>query len=951
MGEEDCYLSTKVKKSVQPKHYIHIATLNTLTLRTEESLEELIIALQNLKWTIIGLSEVRRLGEKILEHENYIFYHNGETPGKNGVGFLLKKEVKDQIEEIIGISERIAILNLKIGDELWSIVQIYSPTENYSNTEIDLFYSKLNTAIKEHTHKNLILMGDFNAQIGERRNGEEFILGPFSYGKRTRNGNKLIELAFENNLKVLNTEYQQRINKRWTWISPGGHIKNEIDYILTNRNRLFEDCRVIQNMNFNSNHRMVRANLNTNHIKKHRKFKIHPKRIHEVINTKESKTQLHDFLKTTEGDDIQTKYNKLSDILNKPTAKTKTKANNVTSNAKELLEKRAELLRIKDKTKNVRTEISRISKEIKEQMRKDRQAHRLKTFESHITKTGGTKKAIRELSQFKEWIPMLVSKPGRHHTRRPDILNTATEFYRELYSRKCDTEVTDLSNKDQENEIPEVTPREVEKAIETQKKDKSPGPDNISNEFLLVNKDQIVPVLTSLFNDVIKNESIPKQWSTSTISLIHKKGDTNNINNYRPISLMSNIYKVFAKVILRRITAKLDENQPREQAGFRRGYSTLDHIHVIKQIFEKSKEYEIPFYCCFVDYCKAFDTIEHESIWLALKNQGIESKYIRILREIYKNSTAKVKMESKGKEIRIQRGVRQGDPLSPKLFAAVLEEIFKKLDWEVQGIKINGEMLSHLRFADDLVILATTKDELEQMLNDLDTESRKIGLTMNTSKTKALTNSIEEPIVVNNHLIEYVQEYTYLGQIISHKDLTTIEIETRIGNAWKRYWSFKELMKNKETNIYIKRKLFNTCVLPVLTYGCQTWALTKAHLKKLEVCQRSMERSMLAIRKLDKINHTDIRNKTKLNDVTYTIRRNKWRWTGHTIRGTDKWSKSILHWFPKNRTRKRGRPHKRWSDEIKATAGGTWMRVATWRQAWKGLEEAFVKGQTDDQAT
>ena len=92
---------------------------------------------------------------------------------------------------------------------------------------------------------------------------------------------------------------------------------------------------------------------------------------------------------------------------------------------------------------------------------------------------------------------------------------------------------------------------------------------------------------------------------------------------------MSNIYKIFAKVILNRITKVLDENQPKEQAGFRNDFSVVDHIHVVKQIVEKHNEYNMPLYCSFVDYSKAFDSLEHEKIWEALKEQGIETKYIR----------------------------------------------------------------------------------------------------------------------------------------------------------------------------------------------------------------------------------------------------------------------------------------------------------------------------------
>lgn len=483
---------------------------------------------------------------------------------------------------------------------------------------------------------------------------------------------------------------------------------------------------------------------------------------------------------------------------------------------------------------------------------------------------------------------------------------------------------------------------EIEKAVRTQKPDKAPGSDGISNEFLILNKNHLIPILKHIFNQVLQTETIPYQWTTSSIVLLHKKGDKNNINNYRPISLMSNIYKIFAKVILSRISNILDENQPREQAGFRSGYSTLDHIHVIKQLFEKGKEHNLNFYCSFVDYSKAFDTIEHEKIWNALKNQGVEHKYIRILKNIYSNSKAKIKLEKEGKEIKMERGVRQGDPLSPKLFTAVLEDVFRQLDWATCGLSINGENLSHLRFADDLIILSSSSNGLQAMLDDLVRESGKVGLVMNTLKTKVMTNGKEEPILVNNNPLEYVKEYIYLGQVIALADQTTKEIDRRVGNAWKQFWSLKEVMKSGGISIGIKRKLFDVSVLPVLTYGCQTWALTKANIKKLETCQNSMERSMMGKRLSDRIRVDTIKEYTKTKHVTTTIKKLKWRWSGHIIRDKDKWSKSIMNWFTSHMKRKRGRPSRRWVDDIKAVAGGLWTRTAKDREEWKRLEEAFV---------
>lgn len=110
---------------------------------------------------------------------------------------------------------------------------------------------------------------------------------------------------------------------------------------------------------------------------------------------------------------------------------------------------------------------------------------------------------------------------------------------------------------------------------------------------------------------------------------------------------------------------------------------------------------------------------------------------------MYKNSTSKVKLENRGIQIDIQRGVRQGDPLSPKLFIAVLEYVFRKVTWAQGGIYIDGNYMSHLRFANDIAILSEQPEELETMINMLNQESYKVGLEMNPCKTKIMTNSLK----------------------------------------------------------------------------------------------------------------------------------------------------------------------------------------------------------------
>lgn len=139
------------------------------------------------------------------------------------------------------------------------------------------------------------------------------------------------------------------------------------------------------------------------------------------------------------------------------------------------------------------------------------------------------------------------------------------------------------------------------------------------------------------------------------------------------------LYKLFASCLLDRINSDIENHQPKEQAGFRKSFSTTDHIQVIEQIIEKYSEFRRPLYLAFIDYKKAFDTISHKSIWKALQNQNVNHKYINILKEIYKQSTSRIKLESRGQKIIIGRGVRQGDPISPKIFISVLEDTMKNL--------------------------------------------------------------------------------------------------------------------------------------------------------------------------------------------------------------------------------------------------------------------------------
>ena len=174
----------------------------------------------------------------------------------------------------------------------------------------------------------------------------------------------------------------------------------------------------------------------------------------------------------------------------------------------------------------------------------------------------------------------------------------------------------------------------------------------------------VLTYLTNIFNNILKTKQIPDSWHEAKIIILFKKGDPDpkNIKNYRPISLLSHCYKIFTRLLQTRIERTLDENQPREKAGFRKGYSTTDHLQALNQITEKSNEYNLPLCIGFIDCETAFDTAEHFAIFEALRKTNINETYIIILQNIYSQATARMLLDkSVSDEFPINRGVRQGD--------------------------------------------------------------------------------------------------------------------------------------------------------------------------------------------------------------------------------------------------------------------------------------------------
>ena len=166
----------------------------------------------------------------------------------------------------------------------------------------------------------------------------------------------------------------------------------------------------------------------------------------------------------------------------------------------------------------------------------------------------------------------MKEKDGNITTDREEILNICAEFYQELYStQKGGNKTYNIQNmkSTDDTEVPDITEIEVELAVNQIKDYNVPGTDDITSDMFKIGGEEINKHLVKLYNQILHDKQILKKWKEAKIILLHKNGDKADIKNYRPISLLSHAYKIFIRILQNRIQRILDENQPREQAGFR----------------------------------------------------------------------------------------------------------------------------------------------------------------------------------------------------------------------------------------------------------------------------------------------------------------------------------------------------------------------------------------------
>ena len=442
--------------------------------------------------------------------------------------------------------------------------------------------------------------------------------------------------------------------------------------------------------------------------------------------------------------------------------------------------------------------------------------------------------------------------PKKHNKEIPLNLEDLKNHFSKLSENQNpdeDEKLNDLNmliNEFQDDDISgsilnnEFSTDELLKVVKKLKTCKAAGEDNVINEVIVQSFDKLKTFWCKLFNRILETGEIPKDWLNGLIVPIYKnKGDKKDPGNYRGITLLSCSANFFTAVLNERLRTFSDicEILEKNQAGFRTNHSTTDHIFVLKSLTDIIRSRKNKLFCAFVDYEKAFDKVWHTGLWVKLLKSGIGGKILNVMINMYKGITSCVSVNGyKSLPFAIHQGVRQGENLSPLLFALYvndLEDYLKANGCNPIDLNFDDRILNYFKilcilYADDTVIFANSEFGLQKALDSLENYCKIWRLNINCSKTKILIfcgkkSNYEYPFKLNNQLLEHVSSYKYLGITFSFNGKFNNGVKELKDQGRRAMFSLLQKSRFLQLDIAVQIELFNSLVRPIITYGCEVW--------------------------------------------------------------------------------------------------------------------------------
>ena len=374
-----------------------------------------------------------------------------------------------------------------------------------------------------------------------------------------------------------------------------------------------------------------------------------------------------------------------------------------------------------------------------------------------------------------------------------------------------------------------VDAQEVTNAIGKLSKKKASKLDGVCIESISNAHPVLLHIMSKLYTSMLTHGFIPESLMKTVITPIVKSQNKSksDVNNYRPIAVASTFLKILESIIKDRLVNQLQVSD--HQFGYKKQLSTESCAFTLKSVLHKYVNRNSKMYVCFLDASKAFDLVNHNSLFRILESRGVSANILRIVKYLYKFQKCQVSWDGETSDDFVStRGVKQGGILSPSFFNVYMHELSERLDSIRTGCIVGSKLVNHLLYADDLVIFSPTAEGLRKLLRVCDSFAENFNLVFNSAKSvcmaltknKFLANIPVPNMYLQGNVLSTVNRVKYLGYIITSDLSDDADIEERV--RW--IYSVANILKRKFSNCktVVKSKLFSSYFNQF--YGLTLWA-------------------------------------------------------------------------------------------------------------------------------
>ncbi|GAA6085164.1 receptor-type tyrosine-protein phosphatase F-like, partial [Tachysurus ichikawai] len=887
----------------------------------------------------------------------WTLYYSGVAHGERrraGVGLLIAPQLSNHVLEFTPVNERVVSLRLRVGDRSLTVICAYGPN---GSVEYPTFLASLEGVLESApTGDSVVLLGDFNAHVGSDSDTWRGVIGRNGPPDLNPCGVLLLDFCASHSLSITNTMFKHKGVHQYTWHQDTLGRRSMIDFVVVSSDLrpYVLDTRVKRGAELSTDHHLVVSWIRWRGRKLDRLGR--PKRTVRVCWERLTESPVREIFNShlrqsfnqipREVGDIESEWTMFSTSIVDAAARScgrkvsgacrggNPRTRWWTPEVRDAVKLKKESYRAwlargtpeaadryqraKRASARVVTEAkTRVWEEFGEAMEKDYRLASKKFWQT-----------VRRLRRGKQCPAHTVySGSGNLLTSTGDILGRWKEYF-EVLLNPTDMSSTEEAEGGGSVVDSSISQAEVTEVVEKLLSGKAPGVDEIRPEYLKSLDVVGLSWLTRLCNIAWRLGTVPLDWQTGVVVPLFKKGDRRVCSNYRGITLLSLPGKVYARVLERRIRPIVEPRIQEEQCGFRPGRGTLDHLYTLARLLEGSWEFAQPVHMCFVDLEKAFDCVPRGDLWGVLWEYGVRGPLLRAVRSLYDRSRSLVRIAgSKSDLFPVHVGLRQGCPLSPVLFITYMDRISRR-SLGPEGVRFGDHRILSLLFADDVVLLASSNQDLQRALGRFAAECEAAGMRISTSKSEAMVLSRKRvacSLQVGGELLPQVEEFKYLGVSFTSEGRMEREIDRRIGVSSAVMRSiYRSVVVKKELSRKAKLSIYQSIYVPTLTYGHELWVMTERTRSRIQAAEMSFLRRVAGRSLRDRVRSSVTREELRVEPLLLHIERSQLRWLGHLFRmPPGRLPGEVFRACPTGR-RPRGRPRTRWRDYVSRLA---WERL------------------------